>query len=1161
MSFKTSTRLLVLIAVVSLLLPAALFAQSNTQGAIAGTVLDSSNAVVANATVTLKSLDKGFTSVATTNGQGGFSFPLVDAGNYSVTVGASGFKQYAARISVQVGQATTVNAKLDVGATGTTVEVSGAAPLVNTENPDGSTGFDQNLVENVPNGGNDLTAVAYTAPGVVMNSGGGYGNFNVNGLPATSNMFTVDGENQMDPFLNLNNSGPTNLMLGKNSIQEATVVTDSVSGQYGQQAGAQVNFVSKGGTNQYHGNVNYQWTGSVFDANDWFNTAQTPQQPRPFANNNNWSASFGGPIQKDKTFFFIDTEGIRYIVPSTQTVYTPTTQFLNDVLANLPVAGVPTGSPYPNASAATIATYATAAKIWEAAPGFNTGTPIPASEGSCTDGFTQTQIDTTGSAAAVGCIQSYQASPALPASEWLLIGRFDHNFGNKDRAFFRFDIDRGTQATYADPIDPAAFSAASFQPAYNNGLTWTHAFSGTATNQFVAAGSYYRAIFVLNTNGPTSPFPYSLYLVGDTPINGLNAENLAFPQGRNVTQYQFVDDFAKTIGRHALKIGANFRRYDITNYDASQFVTPEVVPGLGDFFNGSATEYIQNNPLHPTAPMNTGGIGLYAQDEWSVTSRLKLTLALRGEHNFNPTCDTDCFTLPKAAFPTIQAQGVNAPYINALSIGRHDAFNSIDAVDWSPRVGFVWSPRADSKTVLSGAFSMLYDAFPAFITDSFVNVPYLIGVTQFGPTFGAPNLAWGDPAGAAAVTAATANTIRNGNPGLGIKSLANGLDVTDLLNAGGAQPSITGFPGKLKIPQVQEWNFSVQQALDSKSKLTLTYTGNHGVYEAYPNSTYNASTTANFNPSATDPGFGTYSPNIIAGYPTCTPAPYGVLTTQGGCSATPDPRFGTYTEWHSGAVSNYNGMTASYSRRMTMGLVANASYTWSHSIDEISNGGLLGYGVTSILGQINPLSLRANNYGNSDYDIRNNFNANWVWTTPYHSDSRAMNAVFGGWLFSENFNVRSGIPFTVVDGTTSIQNGGTATPVQVLGPAQQDCRNGNSQCFNSGQFAPATNLGAFPDETRNQYRGPGFFNTDFTFGKDFHVGERVKFNIGANIYNIFNHPNFQNPNRTWTNSTCSSSGTCGQITGQAAPPTGPYGSFFNGLPAGRVGQVQAKITF
>jgi hypothetical protein len=399
-------------------------------------------------------------------------------------------------------------------------------------------------------------------------------------------------------------------------------------------------------------------------------------------------------------------------------------------------------------------------------------------------------------------------------------------------------------------------------------------------------------------------------------------------------------------------------------------------------------------------------------------------------------------------------------------------------------------------------------------------------VNQFGQDFGGGNVAWADPAGAAAVTQITADTIRNGNGAT--PSLANGLTAQELIDAGGAVPNITGFPNKLLTPQIQEWNFSVQQQLDSKSKLTVMYVGNHGIHEAYLNTTLNAT-----------------SPSGVFGY----------------SAVQPDQRFGTYGEWYSGAISNYNGLTASYSRRMTAGLVANASFTWAHSLDEISNGGLLGYGVHNILGQINPAGLRINNYGNADYDIRHSFNANYVWTDPYHFSSRFMNVFFGNWLFSQNFIARSGLPFTVVDGTTAIENGGTATPAQVLGPAQQSCQNGNSQCFNSANFAAASGLGFFPTQMRNQYRGPGFFTSDFSFGKNFAIGERVKLNIGASIYNIFNHPNFQNPVDSWTGSGCSADGSCGQITGQAAPPTGAYGSFFNGLPAGREGQIQGKITF
>ncbi len=865
---KASASFLVLAVTVLVLVPGMLFAQSATKGAVSGTVTDASNAVLANTTVTLRSVDKGGSTDTVTNAQGVYQFTLTDPGNYEVVIAAAGFKHFAAKVGVNNGQVSVVNAKLEVGTAGTTIEVSAAAPLLDTEAAEMSTNFDRNLVENLPNGGNDLTAVAYTAPGINMNTGGGYGNFNTNGLPATSNVFTVDGENQMDPFLNLNNSGPTNLMLGKNSIEEANVVTNAYSGQYGQQAGAQVSLVSKGGTNNYHGNVQYQWNGDVLNANDWFNTAVSPQVARPFSNNNQWAASFGGPIRKDKTFFFIDTEGIRYIVPSTQTVYTPTKQFLTDVSNNLTAIG---------ASAATIATYSKAASIWEAAPGFGAGVAFGGAA-SCTDGFTQVVADTNPLVSA-GCMQAYQASPALPAKEWLLIGRFDQNFGTKDRLFFRFDIDTGTQATYADPIDPSAFSAASYQPEYNNSLNWSHIFNGTTSNNFVAAISYYRAIFLENTNGPTSPFPYTLWLQADAPVNRLNADNFVFPQGRNVTQWQLIDDVAKTLGRHSMKFGVNFRRYDITNYDQSEFVTPLVLPGLADYFSGNATIYEQNNPLQPKEPMNTGGFGIYGQDEWAVLPRLKLTFALRAERNFNPTCDINCFTLPNAPFSQLKLQGVNTPYDQALLTGRKDAFGSIDSIDLAPRFGFTWSPRSNDKTVVSGGFGIFYDAFPAYITDQFVNLPYLVPVALIGPDFGGSAVHWGDPTGAAATVVNTANTIRNGNSALGIPSLANGLTLKGLLAAGGAPPSVTGFPTQLRTPLYQEWNFQVQQEIDSKSRITIAYVGQHGYHIGNPNGTLNASTGA----SKYGAGFG----SALTGYPTTTP----------------DPRFGGVTEWNTGAVA------------------------------------------------------------------------------------------------------------------------------------------------------------------------------------------------------------------------------------------------------------------
>ena len=177
----------------------------------------------------------------------------------------------------------------------------------------------------MPNPGNDLSYIAQSAPGVVQNTQGGNGNFSAYGLPATSNLFTLNGQNENDPFLNLNNSGATNLLLGNNDVREATVVTNGYSGQYGTLAGANVNYVTKSGSNSFHGNALYWWNGSALNANSFFNNQNGA--PKPFDNANQWAASFGGPIKKNKTFFFIDTEGLRFVLPTSTNVRVPSPQF------------------------------------------------------------------------------------------------------------------------------------------------------------------------------------------------------------------------------------------------------------------------------------------------------------------------------------------------------------------------------------------------------------------------------------------------------------------------------------------------------------------------------------------------------------------------------------------------------------------------------------------------------------------------------------------------------------------------------------------------------------------------------------------------------------------------------------------------------------------
>ena len=320
------------------------FSQSTTSGDIAGVVTDPTGAAVPNASVALKSLSNGSTQAATTNAQGYYRFALLAPGQYSVTVTASGFGKMEKVTPASTGQLTSVDFQLAVAAQTQTVEITENAATVQTENGDIATTIVSEQLANLPNPGNDLSFVAQLSPGAVMNTQGGYGNFEVFGLPATSNVFTYNGQYDNDPFLNLNNSGATNLLLGNNDVAEVNVVVNGYSGQYGGLAGAQVNYVSKSGSNQFHGNAAWFWNGRIMNANDWFNNAY--DVPRPFDNVNQWAASLGGPIRKDKTFFFWNYEGLRVLLPTSGTATIPSPQFETATIQNLTATGMTASIPF-----------------------------------------------------------------------------------------------------------------------------------------------------------------------------------------------------------------------------------------------------------------------------------------------------------------------------------------------------------------------------------------------------------------------------------------------------------------------------------------------------------------------------------------------------------------------------------------------------------------------------------------------------------------------------------------------------------------------------------------------------------------------------------------------------------------------------------------------
>ncbi len=311
------------------------FAQTTVTGDLAGVVTDPTGATVASAKVTVKADATGETYTAATNGSGEFRVSLLRPGTYTVVVSSTGFSDSTQKATVSLGQVSPLNIQLGLQQQTQTVNVTEAAPLLQSENANLATTFNTLQLENLPAPGNDMTAYAFTTPGVSVSSGGGYGNFSAFGLPGVSNLFTINGNDNMDPYLNLNNSGASNLTLGANEISEAAVVLNGYTGQYGRQAGAQVNYITKSGTNQFHGNAAWFWNGAKLNANDWFNNASDPFTPRPHAVSNEWADSVGGPIIKNKLFFFFDNEGLRYVLPSGGPSYIPTSDFANYVVSNL----------------------------------------------------------------------------------------------------------------------------------------------------------------------------------------------------------------------------------------------------------------------------------------------------------------------------------------------------------------------------------------------------------------------------------------------------------------------------------------------------------------------------------------------------------------------------------------------------------------------------------------------------------------------------------------------------------------------------------------------------------------------------------------------------------------------------------------------------------
>jgi len=1136
-------------------------AQTTASGGLTGVITDPGGAVIPDASVEIRDNAKGTSQTTRTDPEGVYRFIFLTPGRYALTFAHDGFRKERQVAFVSLGPPVTVNVALKLATESTTVSVTGQAPLVQAENGDVSATMNSEQISEVPNPGNDLTYIVQTTPGVVMNTDSQNGfNYSILGMPGTSYLSTVDGMNTNDNGVNQNQSGSVGLALGQNQIEEATVVSTGYSGQFGGAAGGNINYITKSGSNEFHGNAQYYWNGRVFNANDWFNNEFG--NARPFDIANQWAGSLGGPIKKDKFFFFFDSEGLRLTLPLFSAVVIPSPQFEAATIANI-------DSRFGSTSASD-AFYKQMFGLYNGAPGASSAHPggfSPTSDPTGCTGF-------AGLAPGVPCAVNFLSARSRSSSDTLTAGRVDWNAGKNDRAFIRIQYEDGLGAFFTDPISP--LFDADFDGLWWQGqLIETHTFGSSAASQFLAAGSYFSRIWKLkDPSQALSAFPTVLNFNAPGTFTSLGGLDSIAAYGRRQTQYQFSEDVVKTWGKQKLGFGANFVRIDWRELPNKVNSIGQLGPETLDaFYQGGLdpvspsvnfTSLTQSFTSQTTARESFFNFGLYGQDEWHARPNLTLTWALRAEHYSNPECENRCYARLTGPFESI-SHDPEQPYNQAILINQKYALQSVDNILVSPRFSFAWQPFGVSHNgVFRGGVGLFYDPLPGGVLESFyINSPNYNLFTPFGDNL-TPNEKTSLFKDASASNAAFVNGFAAGQ----------NLAQIQAIDPNFSPPAINAAERTIHSPQFQRWSLEWQQAFGADTSVGIGYFGHHGIHELVSDPDVNAF------------GFG----SLPATQCTSPPVPP--------CS---DPRFSEVTEYSTNAVSNYNGMVISFKHqfiRWTQGVIQ-ANYTYGHAFDEVSNGGIYSFTSVGLASSQDPNNLRGA-YGPAEYDVRHSLNVSYVLEVPVKALLRGHGSDYfvKGWQISGAVFAHTGFPYTALDVAESSKLVANnyfgflyAVPVSSLPPSsacgegaafplaphpcqppqvlpdgttpnpnalfvQAGCETG----FNAGHLGLTGvcngPLVAFA-QGRNRFRGPSYFNTDFAVMKNTKIPrwESAELGIGFQFFNFFNHPNFGFPDNASSNS------TFGQIFGLQQPPTSIVGSGVGGDASPRMIQLKIQLQF
>jgi hypothetical protein len=1078
----------------SLILLFALNAKAQTfRGAINGTVTDPSGASVPNAHVKATENATGVAHEAISTSDGLFAFQDLDIGTYTVTVTAAGFPTLVIdKILVQQGAIYTLSAKLTLSQQATTVEVSAAALSLDTTTETQTTLVSGNDLQAMPQNGRDFTQLIQLVPGYGGYSAGGYGS--LNGTRANQVNWQIDGVDNNDLWHNIpavnqgGVSGIAGIILPIDSVDEFSVQTQAAP-ESGRNPGGTVDLALKSGGNTIHGSAYAYFRNEAFAAASPFVASKKENR------NYNYGFSVGGPILKDKLFYFLTFEKQRFTIGLPGLATEPSAAYQTEALAVLAKYGV-TENPV---SAALLT------NLW---PSFAlTGVAVPNNYSSPNPEFGY----------------SYNG-----------LGKIDYKINDKNTLSFHYFSGQGNQVA---PVGGSALAEAASELKYyyevapihvsNYALAWNSVFTPNLSNELLAGVNYFHQKFSDENNGFVvsqyglllSPGFDATGLTGapNIEISGFDGVGQTPPEGREDITGHLTDVVSYTVGKHQFRFGGEFRRAQLEEFyhrhalgkftfDGSQgpwandaTITDNNVRSLADFlagyFNPSETSIALGNP---TRLVFVKTFALFAQDAWQVNRKLTVNYGLRWDYEgplHDGKQDLSVFDPSKGGL-VFQGAGLAHVY-------------PPDYKNFSPRLGFAYKPRESGDLVVRGGFGIYFDT------------PNLNPFLDNRPNNGAPNGLEGNPAGPSPVD--TVGPITYATPGI----VANqaifpaGGTVCPTGNGCGQIYNIFSVNQNFKNAYNYNYNLNIEKGLGKSLLLQVGYVGS---------AAHRLLTTDDINQEAVSPVLANNLFNATT--PAQTAAAQAALqASRPYFSRFPD--FGFINEIESDGNSNYNSLQASLKVREWHRLTAQFTYTWAHALDD----------MTAYRGTLpqNNFNLLAD-YGNSDFDTRHNFTGLITYDLPTASSWRLLR---NGWELSSLVSLHTGQPFTVFSSTDTTGTGEGEQRANVIGNPFA----GISHAFNKSGVTwvnPAAfanpSPGTFGDSSRNGYYGPGFADVDFSVVKNTRVTERINMQFRIELFNLFNRINLAPPSGGLGGGFGISSDTIGDYNG--APGIGP-GEAFN----------------